>query len=221
MKGIQLIAVVYAMVISTPWVNGQGFINLGFESAKIIPVSTNGDGSVNVATTNALPGWTAWYITHQLTVIPYNATGASLLPFVGLFGSDAAILSGNFDVYLKQGSSISQTGLIPTNAASLLFDVRAPYSTPLAVSLGGQNLSYIAISNALNSSGYSYTIYGANISALAGQIATLTFLEDNDYAILDDIRFSDQPIPVPEPGGLGWLAFGSGVLLYVIRRRHH
>ncbi|MDE3068863.1 MAG: hypothetical protein KGJ60_15125 [Verrucomicrobiota bacterium] len=36
---------------------GQGtFQNLDFESAQLIFVSTNGDGSGNIATTNALPG---------------------------------------------------------------------------------------------------------------------------------------------------------------------
>ena len=89
------------------------------------------------------------------------------------------------------------------------------YSGPLTVSLGGQDLSYIAISNAPN-----FTLYGATIpSTLVGKIATLTFAAGangaSGLAMLDDIQFSSQPIP--EPGVLALILLGSGVLL--CRRR--
>jgi hypothetical protein len=216
-----LVLCVFLVTIEIASVSGQDFANLDFESARIIPLYTNGP-DVYIAATNALPGWTAWFGTnHPLTVIPYNVPAAVLLPPVGLYGSNAAIPSGNFGVFLQNGS-ISQTGLIPTNAASLLFDAQSPFSTPFAVSLGGQNLSYMAISNALNSSGYGYTIYSANISAWAGQVVNLRFSGWPGGiwpgGILDDIRFSSTP--VPEPGGVALMALGSGVVIYVSRRKH-
>ncbi len=158
------------LIISTS-LSGQNFTDLNFESAKIIPVSTNADGSVNIASTNALPGWSAFVGTNQLFEIAYNPSGAFYHP-IALSGSNAAVIIGNFDVSIGYNVAISQTGLVPSGTESLLFDAT---SSSFLVSLGGQSLSFMAISNALNSYGYSYTIYGAGISAFARQVETSTF----------------------------------------------
>lgn len=214
------------MIIATFFAHGQGFVNLGFEEARIIPVSTNQDGSVNVATTDALPGWLAFHGTDQLSVIPYNydPTGSHGVPLVGLYGGTNVIVpQGNFVVRVGFGSSISQTGLVPTDAESLLFDVVGTGSAPYSVSLNGQNLPYIVVSNAFISEfghNYPYVVFGADISAFAGQTATLTFLgtpETGFPGMLDDIQLSSQP--VPEPSRFASLALGSGILLCARFRR--
>ena len=76
------------------------------------------------------------------------------------------------------------------------------------VSLGGQNLSCMAISNSLNSYGRSYTVYGADISAFAGQTETLAFsLASPGHGILDDIQFS--PIAIPETSATSLLCLAA------------
>jgi hypothetical protein len=210
---------IFSTVVIAGSALGQGaFQNLDFESAQVIPVSTNANGSVNIATANALPGWSAFAGANQLSLIPYNSQAEAAWPVVGLYGSNVTVIGGNFEVMLTSGGSISQTGLVPANAESLLFGAAFIASPPFVVSLDGQNLSYEVISNALNSQGYSYTIYGADISAFVGQVETLAFSAPG-YGILDNIQFS--PITIPEPSAISLICLGSGVLFYVRRRRHH
>jgi hypothetical protein len=196
---------------------GQTFLNLDFESAQVIFASTNGP-HVYIASTNALPGWSAFSGTNQLSLVQYNYNGAVINPPIALAGSNAFyVVNGNFSVYFTGESgrgSINQTAVVPSGAESLLFDAT---SSSLLVSLGGQNLSYTAISNALNSSGIGYTVYAADISAFAGQIETLTFSSlPNSYGILDDIKFST--LPIPEPTAVSLICLGSGVLIYLRRK---
>jgi hypothetical protein len=175
---------------------GQGsFQNLNFEAVQNLPAP-----GVYFATTNALPGWAAFFRTNQLFTIPYNL--ATRLPDVGLYGSPLPAIGGNFDVSLSAGGSIRQTGLVPADARSLLF--KASINPPLSgfgISLRGQNLSYTAISGGPN-----YTLYGADVSAFAAQTIALTI---TGGGVVDDIQFSPQPIPEPSVFGL----FGLGSLL--------
>src|SRR5579885_1899630 len=210
------------IIITAVSAAGQGtFQNLDFESARV--VFTNGLSAIVVS--NAFPNWSVFVGTNQLAVLPLDIGG---MPPVELLYSNAHYVpNGNFAVALQDSSfgstlpaasgpgSISQTGLVPTDAESLLFAM-VPFGEGISVSLGGQNLSYIAISNLVNSAGLNYTVYGANISAFAGQTETLTFTAfSGEAGYLDDIQFSSQP--VPEPGMLSLIRFGSGILLYVIR----
>lgn len=186
----------------TASLEAQDFTNLNFEDAMV-------SGSSGVfATSDALPGWSAFAGTNELSTIPYNA-GGSLSPY-GLEGSNSLVISGNFSVALGR-FSISQTGPVPSGTESLLFD---SYGPSLLVSLGGENLSYTAIASGTNSYGYSYSTYAANISAFAGQVETLTF---SGSGILDDIQFSPEAIPEPSTAPLVFL--GSGILFYVRRLR--
>src|SRR5215831_12619852 len=92
---------------------GQGaFQNLDFESASVVFV----DPPIGIDAASALPGWTAYNGTTQLTEIPYNNGG-----YVGLEQNNSFVLDGNFSVALG-GGSISQTGLIPADARSLLYE---------------------------------------------------------------------------------------------------
>jgi len=200
----------------------QGFVNLNFESAQIIPIA--GGPYVNsIATSNALPGWTVLYGSSQQSVMSYNAPALGST-FVTLYATNGLQLAGNYSVLLQGGgtasaATISQTGLVPADALSLLFygAANSSLSSGLVVSLGGQDISFSAISNELN-----YTLYGGNIpSDMAGQSEQLMFsaLEAfggyNNWNI-DNIQFSTSPIP--EPSELALVAIG--VFLFGFRRRN-
>jgi len=203
------------MVMGTLLSDAQGtFRNLDFESAQLVFI----DSPTNhwLATTNALPGWSAFSETNQLANIQYGINGG-ITPSVWLSSqTNRGSIDGFFSVGLGETvfytGSISQTGLVPANARSLLFEMIT--GGAISVSLGGQNLSYIAISNALN-----YTLYGADISSFAGQIETLNFSAVVNYGggLLDDIQFST--LSVPEPSAISLIFLGSGVLFYVRHRK--
>ncbi|MDE3100580.1 MAG: hypothetical protein KGJ88_14015 [Verrucomicrobiota bacterium] len=185
------------------------FQNLDFEAAHDLPAPGN-----IVATSNALPGWSAFSGTNQLSSILYYGDAGGALVSVGLESSNAA-LAGNFSVVLG-GGAISQLGLIPTGTESLLFEaVLSPYFG-MSVSLGGCYLSCSAIYNGVNVYGQKYTAYAADISGLAGQTKSLAFA---GTGFLDDIQFSSQPSPEPPAPSLIFVAGGILVSLRVRRRR--
>ena len=190
---------------------GQSFTNLDFESARVIFTANPPDF---IATSNAFPGWSVFGGTNQAFYVQYNVSaGVYLYGLVGpdAFGTNTRVLDGNFSASMGPNETMSQTGLVPNGAESLLFGAT---SSSFLVSLGSQNLSYVTISNALNSYGGSYTIYGADISGFAGQTETLTF---SGSGLLDDIQFST--VAIPEPSAISLLCLGSGVLFYVRRRK--
>lgn len=191
---------------------GQGtFQNLDFESVRgdLIPAPLRG----YLYTTNALPAWSAYYGTSELPIIPYDNYGTPA--FVGLWDTNYSyefIMQGTFSVSLG-GGTISQTGLVPTDALSLLFSAynRSPDYYSLNVSLAGQSLAFLPVS-----SNPDYTVYGADISGFAGQTTTLTF--SGNRFMIDDIRFSE--LPIPEPSTAALLGLGAcSVAVQLVRRR--
>jgi len=210
------------LLFSHQSVFSQGFVNLDFESAKIIPLVGNPFYPYGIATTNALPGWivTDYGSTNAGSYITYNdpATGSS---WVTLWATNGQQISGHFSVLLQggigTGVSLSQTGLVPVSAYSILFEAD-PGNGTLQLSLGGQYLSFSAIETGAN-----YTLYGANIpSGMNGQIEQLMFSAIgyngsggvNNWNI-DSIQFS--PSGVPEP--CIWTLTSLGSLLLARRRR--
>jgi hypothetical protein len=211
-----------AMVIAGSFIisaSGQGFLNLDFESAyNLTNPPVNGE-PVSIA--NALPGWAAYdgnlALSHVYYVSNYFPGGVSTS--VELEGG-ALALGGDFSVGLYLESSISQTGLVPADAESLEFEAQGPgpgYSlgaAGLTVSLGGQNLSYSALSD-----GPDHIVYGANIPAgIDGQMEELMFScqgAGSGNALLDNIEFSTMS--VPEPGE--WTMIGLGVVLFGVWTR--
>ena len=193
----------------------QGFVNLDFEH-PILPLNpVNSQVSIG----NGLPGWTGYGGTIQLNPadkIWYNtiSLGAAAISLQGP-GSLQPILQGNYTVGL-QGSSaaaptsaaIGQTGQVPLGSQSLQF-----FGSELGnfqVTFNGQLLPYIGIG-----SGANYTLYGADISAFAGQTGQLLFTAlPNGGALLDNIQFS--PNPVPEPGA--WTLLLCGAVLFRVGR---
>ncbi len=82
----------------------------------------------------------------------------------------------------------------------------------LQITFDNQPLSFVVIGSTAN-----YTIYGADISAFADQTGQLLFTLPPyvGNAELDNIQFSDQPIPEPSVVGL----FALGGLLFGLRRK--
>jgi hypothetical protein len=213
-------------------VHGQGsFQNLDFESAIVPNVPPN--QSVQVLTTDALPGWTAYAATYQQSRVWYNylSGGGALVSLVDLhtqFYSNS-VIGGYFTATLDSGSifingnqtlvsaAIAQPGTVPSGARSLVFDASWNVSA-LQVTFGGQALPFYALS-----SGSNYTTYGADVSALAGQTGELRFTEQPNpppsvftIVFLDNIQFSD--VVVPEPSTIGLFALGGLFLGWWLRR---
>jgi hypothetical protein len=187
---------------------GQGFQNLDFESIQNLP-GNPGNGEI-VPTTNALPSWAAYNGPNVLADVSYvsNSLGDVSGP-VRLEGGSLA-LSGNFSVGLYQNGGISQAGLVSDNAESLQFEAYVPAPTIFVVTLGGQSLSYSAISE-----GSDYTVYGANIpGSMDGQMELLTFLEEGATPgiLLDNIEFSSMSVPEPSQFAL----IGLGAILFKV-----
>jgi hypothetical protein len=183
--------------------HGQGaFQNLDFESARI--VFTDPFNHV-IATSNALPAWSAFSGTNQLTSIPYGM-GGYVTAVTLVSQTNSGSISGVFSVVLGAGDgtagvggSVAQTGLMPADTQSLLFRVaNGFFGGPFSVYLGGLELPYVALSSAPN-----YTLYGADVSPFAGQAKTLIFMAvGNSLVKLDDIQFSSQAIPEPSAAAL-------------------
>jgi len=192
----------------------QGFVNLNFENAIITPDPSSPYYPNAVYASDAIPGWTATGFIGPNDILYNSASlGSTSVSILGTSGFPPA-LDGNFSIYLYGGStassaSISQTAVVPVSAASLLFEAQQSGTGTLQVSLGGQNISFFALS-----SGANYTLYGGNIpSAFDNQSEQLMFsaLEGgNNFWNIDDIQFS--PSAVPEPSVLGLSALG-GLLL--------
>jgi len=205
--------------------HSQGFVNLNFEYAN---VSAYGTGSFNASITDLLPGWTAYLNGSQSTQMSFNlfALDATDVTLLGTNANSYQPISGNYSLLLQGGdvpphgigATISQTGLVPFSAQSLLFRTQ-PGTGPLLVSLGGQALAIFPFSTGAN-----YTLYGADISAFAGLIEALTFtavlginvtLPNPNNWNLDNIQFSSSPVPEPSAFYLSSL----GGLFFAWRRR--
>jgi hypothetical protein len=126
-------------------------------------------------------------------------------------------IDGKYSVLLTgtgATASISQTGLVPVGTQSLLFEANAGNGT-LAVLVGNQTVPITAVGTGPN-----YTLYGANLSAWAGQTEPLTFsaLQFNSGLnswVIDDISFSPTTIPEPSP----IILTGVGALVFALYRR--
>jgi len=114
------------------------------------------------------------------------------------------LLEGSFPTSTP---SISQTGVIPTDTQSLLFEAQ-PGVAALEVLIGTQPIPFTAVGTGPN-----YTLYGANIAEWAGQTEQLSFSAQvsdsglNEW-LIDDISFSTTAV-APEPGVVALTAIGG------------
>jgi hypothetical protein len=194
--------------------NAQGtFQNLDFELANPGQTVESPNGypvGFNVPVANALPYWNVDYGGVQQSTVNFNSPGLGST-LVTLVGEGWPAIDGNYSVLLQGGqtasaASISQTATIPPGMQSLYFEAQ-PGGGALDVLIGTQTIPFTAVG-----SGANYTLYGANISAWAGDTEQLTFsaLEDvsgpNNWE-LDDISFS--PTATPEPNTLALIIMGG------------
>jgi hypothetical protein len=180
-----------------------------------------------VSSLDAIPGWTAFLGTNQVTqVLQNNATLGNAS--IDIWGPNwSGMIEGQYTVVLQPGrdpvapsqnvsASISQTATVPVTAQSLRF--KAETSSGFAVSLGGQNLSVIPLGTGAN-----YTLYGANIPLSdAGQIATLTITAlagPNTTESFDSFLFSPSAVPEPGACSIVCLGFVLGAYKWFQRRR--
>jgi hypothetical protein len=217
MKNIALVILLPSLFASNAW-SQRAFQNLNFEAASI---PTNTQQGATVPQSSAMPGWTT--STGSVVYDGASTGGAtvsitdaniSLYSFVPLQGQYSAMLFAGPDGPAGD-CSISQTGLVPISAQSILMDIESPVSFfPMAgftVVLGVDTISMTPIEQFST-----YTLYGGNIPAvLAGQTEALTITAlppvfptvPPSALAVDAIQFSFPP--VPEPGALALLATGA------------
>ena len=188
---------------------GQGtFQNLDFESAVLVPIPGDPLGRVEFA--QAFPGWTGYIGTNIQTVADHNNKSLSE-PGIAIMGPDYPspnLFQGHYYARLYLASpgplisaALAQTGTAPATAKSIRF-YASSFDVPF-LSFAGQAIPVSALGSTST-----YTVFGGDISAFAGQTGELRFQGSLTF---DNIIFADQP--VPEPGtlalaGLGALLFG-------------
>jgi hypothetical protein len=220
------IAGLSVVLLSALSARAQGtFQNLDFEDANLSPIPAGQFGGF-VPIASALPDWAGYLGSTPVTqVLQDNYTlGAAEIDIIG--PNWGPVIEGQYTVVLEPGTatfsgsggfvsaSISQTGVVPENAASLQF--KAETSTPFSVSMGGDNLSLFPLGTGANLvTGAKYTLYGANISGFEGQVETLTITAlagPNNPDYFDSFNFSTTTVPEPsvvELMVIGGLLFGA------------
>jgi hypothetical protein len=194
--------------------HSQGsFENLDFESANVSGYAQNSD---NVPISQAMPGWSAPNSGGATALVWYDAlsTGGYMIAINDTSFQGVPVLQGTYSAWLFGGAdapaTISQTGVVPSGTQSLLMDI-ASHGFPFMVTLGGQTLSMDPLQTFST-----YTLYGANISAFAGQTEQLSITSPAPTGTppnvleIDNIQFSNQEIPEPQTWNL--LLCGAGAL---------
>lgn len=226
MKKINGVLVILILALKQD-LEAQGFVNLNFESATIVPVP--GDPYGRVQFNSAFPGWTGSTGTNVQTLALYNNLFLDSSG-IGIFDTNSSsVIQGKYTAMLEAGlglgtgqpadTTLSQTALIPAGTESLLFDALPEgNANSFAVSLNGQALTLLLLSTTSN-----YDVYAANIQSWANQTATLSFTVfaqqphvNNNILYLDNIQFSSSS--VPEPNTLALSALGGLLLVWRNRR---
>jgi hypothetical protein len=204
----------------------QGFVNLDFEDATILPTPVN--GFVYPADpAQCFPGWIAG---GSGTVVSYNdlSLGAPAIDLMGPnFPNFAGYspLQGSYSVLLQYFGiaggppTLSQTARVPSDAKSISFLVppglNATYPAYTVVSLNGVNIPLFPIAGGR---------VAGDVSAFAGSVSQLTLStidvppNSSVWLYVDDFQFSSSS--VPEPRSLGLFAMGCSLCgcLYLKRR---
>ena len=218
-RGFRKILTALWVLAAPPASFAQGsFHNLDFESAIVPPVPPG--QALFISAADAFPGWTVYAGSNQSTQALYNgiSVGGALVSLIDLHTAflSANVIAGNFTATLDAGyngstgivsAALGQTGTIPANTRSLVFDANGSVSS-LLVTFNGVTLPFVEVGSRSN-----YQIYAANISSLAGQTGELRFTERPNtpftfpIAYLDNILFSTAS--VPEPGAVALFLMGA------------
>jgi hypothetical protein len=214
---------------------GADFQNLGFEAG---PVYNSPDYAAIYP--DVLPNW---IVRFGNTVQPGASCNNFTLdyPVVALMSRGGSlgtnyVIAGDRSVFLQSASSdpfnpaasainvsISQVGVVPVDAQSLVFDARNQWSSlfpippgPLNVTMGGVTLPLILLA----SNGGNVT-YAANIANWSGQTTELSIgvlaspawggFGWEGWSVVDSIRFSPESVPEPTIValvGLSWVLLG-------------
>ena len=200
------------------------FQNLDFESANL-PTIPSGSFGGFVPVANGLPGWNVYLGTSQQTQVLHNSitTGTSVVGILGpislitrIEGSYTALLFGGINPNTGNvDASIGQTGTIPASAKSIQFKTN-PGHGDITISIGGQLIPVFALQNLPG-----YTLFGGDISLLAGQTTELRITAVSDYLsrgpnafTIDSILFSTQSVPEPN----SYFLLGCGILFLAVGR---
>lgn len=215
---------------TTQWLVAQGtFRNLDFESATV-PVLLPGQSGGFVPFNDAFPDWVGFLGTDNASLAAHNGLSAGGV-LLSILGPNFPVrLDGNFTAALQAGgrfsdgapvpAALAQIGTIPSLSLSLVF--YSSVSRP-EVTFNSQLLPLVFLGNGMSSGGNAYEILGADVSAYAGQSGELRFtslpsggITPLNLTYLDNIQFSNQPIP--EPGVFGLFALGAFLLGWRFRR---
>ena len=206
---------------------GAAFQNLNFESASLVPIPN--DTYNRVSFDQAFPGWNGYLGDIQENRVLTNAIFLCCSG-ISLWSDGRPLIEGTYAVLLHAerrldgdmlpaDATITQTGLVPSEAQSLLFRAQTFY--PFSVSLGGEPLSLLPVAV-----GGNYTVFGADITAWAGQESELRFTVPTDgnlmtenVLLLDSIEFSTTPIPEPSTFALFAVAAAFGWVYWRRKQR--
>lgn len=189
------------------------FGNLDFESATFVPIPGDPNGRVEFAA--ALPGWTGYINGQPQTALIPNGIpiGPVPVPFISVMTAQpgSVVLQGSYTLAYSSGFdslgnvipvALAQTGQVPAASQSLRF--LAAFRP--AVLLDGNSMSPVALGAGPSQT----TLFGIDISSFAGRTVELRFQPGLGFTYLDDIQFSNQPIP--EPSVFGLVALGALLL---------
>ena len=217
MRQALLTAAVLASMSCLSYAQGT-FQNLNFEEA-VVPDVPSGQGGDPVSVANGVPEWAVYLGGIQQSSMFHNdvSLGAAEVAIFGPHWNPSQILEGNYSVSLQHSTAgpptmpaIGQTGQIPEAVESLTFYADRSVPGAYIVTFAGQPIPVVPIESTPG-----YIVFGGDISRFAGQAGELLFQGDGE---LDNISFSDQPIP--EPSVLGLSALGALLLgRRVMRRR--
>jgi len=208
----QFLVAVFSLINLASLLAQGTFVNLDFEGALVPDTPPGSNGGV-VSANIALPGWVV--LPGQFGEVYHNTITIGS-PSITLFGPNwdsTDIFQGRYTVRLatafaNTGSAIAQTGQIPANAQAMLFYAQV---FNMDVTFAGNSLPFFRVG-----SGPNYDIFGVDVNAVHGMTGELRFtalpLAGGGFGgvRLDNIFFSDQPIP--EPSVVGFFALGALLL---------